>query len=328
MESALLDRFDRRHTYLRISVTDRCNFRCVYCMPEEGVPWRVRDEILTFEEILRLTKLFVSLGVNKVRLTGGEPTVRKGIEDLIGKIAAIPGVEALLMTTNGFTLPRMARAYREAGLTGLNVSMDSLRQERFKEITRTDHFGTVWTGIEAALKAGFEPLKVNVVVMSGVNEDEILDFVELTRDRPLNVRFIEFMPFDDNNWSKGSLYTYRQMRADIEAKYELRPLPTEPTAVAKDFAVPGFKGAVSFVTSMTEDFCAGCNRLRLTSEGALKPCLFAPLEVSLRDPMRAGASDAELTEIILRTVLRKPKGHASLDVLPLIGNKPMVSIGG
>lgn len=328
MTPQLIDRFGRRHSYLRISLTDRCNFRCVYCMPPEGVPWRERDELLTYEEILRLTKLFVKMGVDKVRVTGGEPTVRKGHEGLIADIAAIEGVKSLLMTTNGFTLPKMAQTYRDNGLTGLNVSLDSLKPARFEAITRTKHFDSVWTGIDAALKAGFTPLKLNCVVMDGVNQDEILDFVELTRDRPLNVRFIEFMPFDSNGWNKGTLYPYRKMREDIEARYELDPIVTEPSAVAKDFRVPGYAGMVSFVTSMTEDFCGGCNRLRLTSEGALKPCLFSPIEVSLRDPMRAGASDDQLADVILSTVLRKPKGHASLDVLPLIENKPMVSIGG
>ncbi len=328
MREPMIDRFGRKHTYLRVSVTDRCNFRCVYCMPPEGIAWRERDEILDYEEIVRLTRLMAEMGVDKVRLTGGEPTVRKNVEWLIAEVARVPGVRSLLMTTNGFRLPKMAAAYREAGLTGLNVSLDTLRPDRFREITRTDKFETVWEGIQAALELGFSPMKINVVAMAGVNEDELLDFVELTREQKLNVRFIEFMPFDDNGWTKGALYPYRKMREDIERVHPLEPVPAEPTAVAKDFRVPGFKGTVSFVTSMTEDFCGSCNRIRLTAEGALKPCLFSPLEVSLRDPMRRGASDDELAEIIVSTVLRKPKGHEELDVLPLLKNRAMVSIGG
>lgn len=275
-----------------------------------------------------MTRLMAGMGVNKVRLTGGEPTVRKGHEDLIAQISAIPGIESVLMTTNGMTLPKMARRYRESGLAGLNVSLDTLRPERFEQITRTKHFDSVWDGLDAAFEAGFPSIKLNVVVMEGMNQDELLDFVELTRERPINVRFIEFMPFDDNNWKLGKLYSYKRMREDIGAKYELQPVEVEASAVAKDFRVPGFAGKVSFVTSMTDDFCGTCNRVRLTSEGALKPCLFGPMEVSLRDPMRRGASDEELEDVIVRTVLRKIKGHASLDVLPMIENKPMVSIGG
>jgi molybdenum cofactor biosynthesis protein A len=328
MRAPLIDRFGRKHTYLRISVTDRCNFRCVYCMPEEGYDWLKREDVLDYEEVARLTRLLAEMGVNKVRLTGGEPTVRKRLETLITMIAEIPGIDSLLMTTNGFVLREKASVYRKAGLTGLNISCDTLRQERFKEITRTDHFAKVWDGILAALETGYESIKVNVVVMAGVNEDELLDFVELTRKMPINVRFIEFMPFDGNKWTRGRLYPYRKMRADIETKYKLEPLACDPSAVGKDFAVPGFAGTIGFVTSMTEDFCGGCNRIRLTAEGNLKPCLFSNVEESLRDPLRAGASDDELDFIIRETLNKKPKAHAPANQLPQFDNRPMVTIGG
>jgi cyclic pyranopterin phosphate synthase len=297
-------------------------------MPAEGLEWKEREEILTFEEIERLTRIFARLGASKVRLTGGEPTVRKDIERLMASISNISGVRTLLMTTNGFRLAERAVPYRESGLNGLNISLDSLRPDRFRQITRTDNFAKVWHGVEAALEAGFDPVKINVVVMAGVNEDELVDFVELTRGLPLNVRFIEFMPFLGNGWTKGELYPYRRMREDIEARFRLEALESDPSAVAKDFRVPGFAGSVSFVTSMTESFCAGCNRIRLTADGCLKPCLFGPLEVSLRDPMREGASDDDLEAIIRATLLRKDWGHAPAELIRVEGNRPMISIGG
>jgi molybdenum cofactor biosynthesis protein A len=326
--SKLVDNFGRTHRYLRISVTDRCNFRCVYCMPEEDVPFRERDEILHFEEIERLTRVFASLGVNKVRLTGGEPTVRKDVESLMRMLAAVPGVDRLLMTTNGLTLRERATAYRQAGVSGLNVSLDSLRQDRFRQITRTDHFQRVFDGIQAALQAGFESLKINVVVMAGVNEDEVLDFAELTRDWPVTVRFIEFMPFLGNGWSKGKLYPYARIRADIESWRPLEPCRVDASAVGKDFQIPGFAGKIGFVTSMTESFCADCDRIRLTAEGNVKPCLFSSVEVPLRDALRSGADDGELAALIHEALARKPAEHPPHELIPSFENRPMVMIGG
>lgn len=328
MADALVDRFQRKHTYLRISVTDRCNFRCRYCMPPDGLEWRARDEILSFEEIDRLARLFARLGVDKIRLTGGEPTVRKGIEDLIGKLATIPGVDSLLMTTNGTTLATHANRYRQKGLTGLNVSLDSLRRERFAEITLRDELARVLAGIDAAIEAGFDSVKVNMVVMAGVNDDELLDFVEFARSKPINVRFIEFMPFDGNGWKPVSVLPYQEMRSRIEERYQLRPITTAPEAVGKDFAIEGFQGTIGFVTSMTESFCDGCNRVRLTAEGAFKPCLFSGSETSLRDPMRTGASDDELEAIIRQTLAGKWKGHPPMNLLASFPNRSMVAIGG
>lgn len=328
MADALVDRFQRKHTYLRISVTDRCNFRCRYCMPPDGLEWRARDEILTFEEIDRLARLFARLGVDKIRLTGGEPTVRKGIDELIAKLSKIPGVDSLLMTTNGTTLAAQAAAYRQAGLTGLNVSLDSLRRDRFAEITLRDELPRVLSGIDAAIEAGFDSVKVNVVVMAGVNDDELLDFVEFARSRPVNVRFIEFMPFDGNGWKPVSVLPYREMRSQIESKHTLRPISTAREAVGKDFEIEGFVGTIGFVTSMTESFCDGCNRVRLTAEGAFKPCLFSGSETSLRDPMRAGASDDELEATIRASLAGKWKGHPPMNLLASFPNRSMVAIGG
>lgn len=324
----LIDRFGRVHSYLRISVTDRCNFRCQYCMPPEGLDWLKRADILSFEEIERLARLFAQMGVSKVRLTGGEPTVRKDLEELMTRLAAIDGIRSLLMTTNGTTLATKAKKYRKAGLTGLNISLDSLKRDKFLEITLRDELDRVLSGIDAALDAGFESVKINVVVMEGVNDDELLDFVEFARDRPVTVRFIEFMPFEGNGWRPSSVVSYAQMRQVIEAKYELIPINVEKNAVGKDFSISGFQGDIGFVTSMTDSFCDTCNRVRLTAEGAFKPCLFAGSEVSLRDPMRTGATDEELATIVRSGLEKKWKAHPPMTLLPQISNRSMVAIGG
>lgn len=324
----LFDRFGRDHTYLRISVTDRCNLRCRYCMPPEGLPWLERSEVLSFEEIEHLARIFFRNGVNKIRLTGGEPTVRREITSLIKRLRAIEGVQTLLMTTNGLTLEKQAMAYREAGLTGLNISLDSLRSDRYKEITLSDGFGRVMAGIESAIAADFDTIKVNVVVMAGVNEDELLDFVELAREHPINVRFIEFMPFPDNGWNVGKVFPYREMLGRIRAKHELIPIAVEKEAVGKDFAIPGFKGSLGFVTSMTDSFCGGCNRLRLTAEGQLKVCLFSNGEVNLRDLIRRQAPQDEVESAIRAALGQKWKEHPPMEQLFRLENRRMVQIGG
>lgn len=328
LRSPLFDRFGRVHSYLRISVTDRCNFRCVYCMPAEGIEWRPREDILTFEEIVRVTRVFVRLGVDKVRLTGGEPTLRRGIEHLISALAALPGVRTLAMTTNGFRLREHAHTYREAGLTGINVSLDSLRRERFLQITRRDALDNVLAGLDAALAAGYEKVKLNTVVMAGVNEDELLDFVELARDRPLHVRFIEFMPFHNNGWSEGGVFPLARMREIIGSRYSPEPMHVEPNAVAREWRIPGFQGTIGFIASMTESFCSGCNRIRLTADGQVKSCLFSPAESNLRDVLRSGASDDELEERIRTALWLKPKEHPPMEVLSALENRSMIEIGG
>ncbi|MCW5942084.1 MAG: GTP 3',8-cyclase MoaA [Fimbriimonadaceae bacterium] len=322
------DSFGRRHTYLRVSITDRCNFRCGYCMPAEGVNWRPRTEILSFEEIERLVRLFVRGGVTKVRLTGGEPTVRKDLEELIERLARIEGLGEVWMTTNGSTLAKKADAYRTAGLKGLNVSLDSLRRARFAEITRRDELPKVLDGIDAALAAGFRPLKINVVVMAGVNEDELLDFADFAVDRPVQVRFIEFMPFKGNEWQRGDLYPAAQMREDLRTRYRLAPLTVGPNAVAREFAIEGGKGSVAFVASMTESFCEGCNRLRLTADGMVKSCLFLRADGNLRDPLRTGADDETLARIVRDSLARKWKEHPPMENLLSTNDRSMLEIGG
>lgn len=328
MPNRLVDRHGRAHSYLRISVTDRCNLRCSYCMPPQGIAWTPRPELMTEEEIVRLAGVFVGLGIDKIRLTGGEPLSRRGIETIAARVSALPSLRTLAMTTNGISLDRRARPLREAGVNSLTISLDTLKRERFAEITKRDQFQAVADGIEAALDAGFAPLKINTVMMRGVNDDEILDFVEWAKDRPLNVRFIEYMPFPDNHWSKGGLISYADMRARIETRYALIPLVGDASAVGKDFKIAGHDGTVSFVTSMTDSFCGGCNRLRVTSDGNIKSCLFHPAERSLRDAMRDGAPDAEIERLILLAVDGKPAAHPPMEELLSVKNRAMIEIGG
>ncbi|MCC7436121.1 MAG: GTP 3',8-cyclase MoaA [Methanoregulaceae archaeon] len=324
----LVDRFGRVHTYLRVSITDRCNFRCQYCMPETKIVWRPRAELLTLEEILRLVELFARLGTNKLRITGGEPTVRKGWQHLLREAAAVPGIADRLMTTNGTGLHEHAAELRAAGLTGINISLDSLQRDRFTEITRQDRLDEVLRGIDAALEASIPRVKLNVVVMAGVNEDEVLDFVAYAFDRPLQVRFIEFMPFLGNGWKVDRVIGYQEMLSQIEPRYELSPRGGHPSDVAKDFDLVGGAGSIGFITSMTDSFCGGCNRMRITADGLLKTCLFLPGQLSLRDLMRSGADDAELEQAIRATLLTKWEGHPPMDQWRQLDNLTMMEIGG
>jgi len=324
----LIDRHGRRHTYLRLSVTDRCNLRCTYCMPPQGIEWTPRPEILTTDEIVRLGSIFVGLGITKIRLTGGEPLTRRDIGTIATRLGALPGLKTLAMTTNGISLAERAAKLRKAGLGSLTISLDTLRRDRFKEIAKRDQFQAVMDGIDASLAAGYAPLKINVVVMRGVNDDEILDFVGWAKDRPINVRFIEYMPFPDNHWSKGGLMAYAEMRALIERHYTMIPMVGAATDVGKDFRLAGHEGTVGFVTSMTESFCGGCNRLRVTADGNIKSCLFHPAEQSLRDSMRAGEPDSEIERLILQAVDGKQAAHPPMEELMTMKNRNMIEIGG
>lgn len=328
MTAPLTDTFGRKHSYLRVSVTDRCNLRCTYCMPEHGIEWTPQSSILSASEITRLATLFVQLGIRKIRLTGGEPLVRKDIVDITASLARIPGLETLAMTTNAIGLDVLACTLKQNGLTTLTISLDSLKPERFAAITKRDRFAEVMGGMKAALAAGFTPLKINIVVMKGVNDDEILDFIAWAKDLPVNLRFIEYMPFPENHWSTGGLLPYAEMRRIIAPHYELVPRLGEVSAVGKDFTIAGHASMISFVTSMTESFCSSCNRLRLTADGNIKACLFHPDERSLRDSMRQGGDDDKLTEIIAAAVGAKGAAHAPMETLSQGANRAMIAIGG
>ncbi|OIW05362.1 hypothetical protein TanjilG_28827 [Lupinus angustifolius] len=325
----LVDSFGRLHTYLRISLTERCNLRCQYCMPEDGVELTPRPQLLTKAEILRVANLFVSGGVNKIRLTGGEPTVRKDIEDICLELSNLKGLRTLSMTTNGIALARKLPKLKECGLTSVNISLDTLIPAKFELLTRRRGHEKVMDSINAAIDLGFNPVKVNCVVMRGFNDDEICDFVELTREKPINIRFIEFMPFDGNVWNVKKLVPYTEMMDTVVKRFtSLKRLQDHPTDTAKNFTIDGHQGRVSFITSMTEHFCAGCNRLRLLADGNFKVCLFGPSEVSLRDPLRNGADDRELREIIGAAVKKKKASHAGMFDIAKTANRPMIHIGG
>ncbi|KAH8296669.1 hypothetical protein KR054_009659 [Drosophila jambulina] len=309
--SPLTDSFGRHHTYLRISLTERCNLRCDYCMPAEGVSLQPKQNLLTTEEILRLARIFVEQGVRKIRLTGGEPTVRRDIVEIVAQMKALPQLEQVGITTNGLVLTRLLPALQRAGLDALNISLDTLKRDRFERITRRKGWERVIAGIDLAVQLGYTP-KVNCVLMRDFNEDEICDFVEFTKDRPVDVRFIEYMPFSGNKWHTERLISYKDTLQAIRQRWpDFEALPNGPNDTSKAYAVPGFKGQVGFITSMTEHFCGTCNRLRLTADGNIKVCLFGNKEFSLRDAMRReDITEEQLVDFIGAAVQRKKRQHA------------------
>jgi len=307
----LRDAHGRTISDLRVSVTDRCNFRCQYCMPADGLPWLERDEVLSFEEIERLVGLFVRLGFEDVRLTGGEPLVRRDFPRLVAMLAAVPGIEDLSLTTNAYLLERDAAALVDAGIGRVNVSIDSLARDRFFQITRRDALPQVLRGLAAiAAHERVRPIKVNAVAMRDFTEREVGNFVELARASEYQVRFIEFMPLDaDGAWTPDSVLTGAEVRAIVERDHQLVEVPREPSATARVFRFADGSGEIGFINPVSEPFCADCNRIRLTAEGKLRTCLFSLHETDLRDPLRSGASDAELEEIIRDAVWRKELKH-------------------
>jgi GTP 3',8-cyclase len=307
----LVDGHGRRIGDLRVSVTDRCNFRCQYCMPAEGLPWLERSDILSFEEIERLIELFVSLGVPDVRLTGGEPLVRREFPALAARLAAIDGLEDLSVTTNGYLLERDAAALVAAGVNRFNVSIDSLQQDRFFEMTRRDALPQVLRGLEAlGAHPEAHPIKVNAVAMRGFTEDEVIPFARFAREHPYEVRFIEFMPLDaDREWEPGKVLAGAEIRAEIECFWPLEPAPREPSATARVYRFADGQGSIGFINPVSEPFCADCNRIRLTADGRLRTCLFSMNETDLRGPLRAGATDGDLEEIVRAAVWRKELKH-------------------
>jgi cyclic pyranopterin phosphate synthase len=296
---------------LRVSVTDRCNFRCQYCMPAEGLPWLERDEILTFEEITRLVGLFAAMGVHDVRLTGGEPLVRRDFPRLAAMLAQIPDVHDLSVTTNGYLLERDAEALVRAGINRFNVSIDSLQKDRFFELTRRDALPQVLRGLEKlAQYPDAHPIKINAVAMRDFTEEEAIPFAEFARRTPYEVRFIEFMPLDaDHAWSADQVLTGAEIRAAIDAVYPLEPEPREPHATARVYRFKDGRGKIGFINPVSEPFCGDCNRVRLTADGRLRTCLFSLNETDLRTPMRDGAGDPDLERIIREAVWRKELKH-------------------
>ncbi|KAM0820491.1 putative Molybdenum cofactor biosynthesis protein 1 B [Seiridium cardinale] len=364
----LTDTYQRQHDYLRISLTEKCNLRCVYCMPEEGVPQSPQRELLTTPEIVMLSSVFVHQGVNKIRLTGGEPTVRKDILPLMQQIGALRshGLRELCLTTNGLALHRKLESMVESGLTGVNLSLDTLDPWQFQIMTRRKGFDAVMRSIDRVLElnrhgAGIK-LKINCVVMRGVNDREIIPFVEMTREQNIEIRFIEYMPFDGNKWNKGKMFSYEEMLKLIRASYPgLEKVQDHKNDTSKTWKIPGFVGQIGFITSMTHNFCGTCNRLRITSDGNLKVCLFGNAEVSVRDilrqsnngepideeafeamkkiemdrrqglddpskPLGLAPNEQELLNVIGMAVKRKKEKHAGIGELEHMKNRPMILI--
>lgn len=327
MAASLIDGFGRVHRDLRISVTDRCNFRCTYCMPEEGMEWLDRSELLSFEEIERVARLMVDrFGIDSIRLTGGEPCVRANLDDLVRRLAGL-GVD-LALTTNGSTLRRHAEPLRQAGLDRINVSLDSFRADRFFELTRRDDLDTVLDGIEAAIEAGFDPVKINAVVMRGINDDEIIDFARFGRDRGVVVRFIEWMPLDgDQGWADDRVVSQAEIVERIGQVFPIEPIERghEP---AQRFRYLDGTGEVGVIASVTQAFCGNCDRVRLTAEGQFRNCLFAVDEYDLRAKLRDGSEDQAVAAVIEQAVGAKWAGHQIGKVHFIRPHRSMSQIGG
>jgi cyclic pyranopterin phosphate synthase len=330
----LVDSYGRVHRDLRISVTDRCNFRCTYCMPEEGMQWLPRSAVLTFEEIERITRICVEhFGVDSVRLTGGEPTVRAHLPVLVGKLAALRTEDGspldIALTTNGATLRSLAPALRAAGLRRVNVSLDTLQRDRFVELTRRDELDRVLDGIEAAKEAGLDPVKINAVVMRGVNDDEVVDLARFGRDRGVTMRFIEWMPLDaDQHWQSGAVVSQEEILAAVSAVHPVEPLVRGPQP-AERFAYLDGRGEIGVIPSVTRPFCGSCDRIRLTADGQLRSCLFAVDEVDLRALVRdPAATDGDVAEAVQRCVAGKWAGHMIGQVQFIRPRRSMSQIGG
>jgi cyclic pyranopterin phosphate synthase len=322
-----IDRFGRRIHYLRISLTDHCNLRCVYCMPEDQV-FRPNADLMQDDEILLLTRLFADLGFDKIRLTGGEPTVRAHIVEIVRGITSTPGIRSLSMTTNGVLLSRLARPLKDAGLQRVNVSIDSLNPDKFKRLTRWGKLEDVWKGILAAEEVGLTPVKLNAVVVKGYNEEDVIDLAALTIDRPWQMRFIEMMPFAGvTDLQTGQLITAANIQEKIEAEFGQLETSHEYDGEARIFRIPGAKGEIGFISSVTVPFCSACTRARLTQDGVLRMCLLREKEIDLLTPLRNGAMLDDLRDMVLQGVWEKPWGHGLADgIIPL--NRAMNEIGG
>ncbi len=324
-----LDRYGRRLNYLRISLTDHCNLRCLYCMPEEMV-FRPSAELMQDDEVLALVRLFVSLGFEKFRLTGGEPTIRANVVSLVGQIAGTPGVHTLTMTTNGVLLSKLAAPLAQAGLQRVNISLDTLDPQKFETLTRWGSVEDVWSGIHAAEAAGLLPIKINAVVVRGYNEQDMADLARLTLDHPWQVRFIEMMPFGGNNeFQMSQLVTASEMHAFIENSLgSMEPVNGgDLDGEANIYRLPNARGDLGFISSVSTPFCQACSRARLTPDGHLRLCLLREGEVDLLTPLRAGATTLELRKLVLDGLWVKPWGHGlAQGVIPL--NREMSEIGG
>lgn len=322
----LVDTFGRVATDLRVSVTDRCNLRCRYCMPAEGLPWMAKPEMLTDDETVRLIALFVELGVNQVRFTGGEPLLRRSLVDVVRRVGELPNAPRMSLTTNGIGLDRLAQPLAEAGLRRINVSLDTVSPQRFLQITRRDRFADVERGLKAAADAGLAPVKVNAVAMAG---DDPADLLAWCLDRGYELRFIEQMPLDaQHEWQRATMFDRASLLTALQARFALTPVQDRGSAPAERFQVNGGPQTVGIIASVTAPFCGACDRVRLTADGQVRNCLFAREENDLRGPMRAGASDPELRELVRRNMWGKAAGHGIGTPNFSQPTRPMSAIGG
>jgi cyclic pyranopterin phosphate synthase len=327
--SVLVDPFSRTIDYLRISVTDRCNLRCLYCMPSRGVRVIPREEILSYEEIQRLVAIAVRMGVKKVRITGGEPLIRSGIVSLIASLSKIQGLEDISLTTNGTLLEALARPLKEAGLKRANISLDTLDPKKYTHITRGDRLLQVWKGIYRALEEDLMPLKVNTVVIRGFNEQELENFAQLTLTMPINLRFIEFMPVGAPDfWRPDRVVKIEEIKSRMENLGKLEPTKIRGNGPARYFQIPGALGTLGFIGAYSDHFCGSCNRMRITCDGRLRPCLFSELEIDLREPLRRGCKDEEIEALLMRGKEEKPISHTLSEGPRKDWRRPMSEIGG
>lgn len=333
----LIDNLGREISYLRVSITDRCNYRCIYCKPEEQFEFIPHEEILRYEEIVEIIEEAVNLGVTKVRITGGEPLARKGVVDFIKKLKEIKKLEDISLTTNGFFLSEYAEKLKDAGLNRVNISLDSLQEEKYKRITRGGSLEKALKGIDSALKAGLLPIKINTVLIRGINDDEVEDFVRLTLGRPLNIRFIEFMlsgeELKDNYRNK--FISVLEIKESLAEKYSFRPVNINSgNGPAKYYQIKGGQGTIGFITALSQHFCKTCNRIRLTSEGKLRPCLFSNMEVDIKQAIRNSKTDDKIIRSkiirnnIEKTISIKPEGHKLNEKFSNRDSFKMSKIGG
>lgn len=328
----LKDSFGRQHTYLRISLTELCNLRCTYCMPAEGIQLSPKSHIMTFEEVYTIAKIFVDHGVTKIRLTGGEPLVRKDVDVILKKLATLP--VDLAISTNAVTVDRFINTFKSCGIQNINVSLDSLDAEKFNQITRRNDFEKVYQNIQLLIAEGFK-VKLNVVLMKGFNDNEIIDFIKFTKELPVSVRFIEFMPFDGNKWDKSKMVSYAEVMTFVNAEFpenEVLRIQDAPNDTSKNYKIKGYKGSFAIISSVTNPFCDSCNRIRLTANGQIKNCLFSSTESDLLTPLREGK---DIEPIIQKAIQSKFKIRGGMDTLEKLEepklhsqNRSMITIGG
>ncbi|MGB5746473.1 MAG: GTP 3',8-cyclase MoaA [Desulfobacterales bacterium] len=325
----LIDPYNRYLNYLRISITDRCNLKCIYCVPRDRIPRLSHDEILTYEEILRLVKVGVKLGISKIRVTGGEPLVRKGVYDFLSELSRIDGLADLSLTTNGVALKDNLKKIKSAGIKRINISLDTLKREKFSQITGMDLFDQVWQGIERAREMAFYPIKINVVALNGINDDELIDMAQLSFDYPFHIRFIEYMPIGESQMGNGPLLLAPEIKKRISVLGNLVPVRNSANdGPAQRYQFEGALGEIGFIHALSHHFCDRCNRLRLTARGQLRPCLLSDIHEDVRGPLRSSCSDDQLAEIFFKAVSHKPSDHNLALQKPTRVCGQMHSIGG